>query len=158
MTDELAMISGRTTRHHLAAVIAVIGCVAGGKAGAVEPLAHDLWIDIPVTAVGGIGWIGSEAAFKSALAPAAYRWCDRDTAGKDTLNGFDAAGRSLRWSNTQTPDLLSGLGAFVLLPATVFDLDAIAAHRDAELEGWWLDALMRATHGISNTRLPQSHW
>lgn len=136
------LLSGRTIRHHFATVIVLIGCVAGGKAGAVEPLAHDLRIDIPVTAVVGIGWIGSEAAFKSALAPAACRWCDRDTAGKDTLNGFDAASRSLRWSNTHTPDLLSNLGAFVLLPATVFGLDAIAAHRDRELEGWWLDALI----------------
>ena len=129
-----------TVRHRLVA-LALAGCLAGGKAVAVEPIAHDLRIDIPVAAAAGLGWIGSELA-KPALAPATCRWCDADSSGKDALNGFDAAGRSLRWSNPRLADTLSSLDAFVLLPVALLGLDALAARRDHALDGWPVDALI----------------
>jgi membrane-associated phospholipid phosphatase len=133
----------RRHRHRLAAVAALAACLlAGGQAGAVEPLAHDLKIDIPVTAVAGLGWISSEVGLKSTLAPAACRWCDGDGSGKDSLNGFDAAGRSLRWSDPRVADTLSNLDAFVLLPVALLGLDALAAHRDGALDGWPVDAVI----------------
>jgi membrane-associated phospholipid phosphatase len=128
-------------RHRLAAVAALAACLAGGKAVAVEPLAHDVRIDVPVAAAMGLGWIGSELG-KSALAPASCRWCDADSSGKDTLNGFDAAGRSLRWSSPRIADTLSNLDAFVLLPVALLGLDALAAGRDRALDGWPVDALI----------------
>jgi membrane-associated phospholipid phosphatase len=138
----LAAVTSFLLRPRLAAVAALAGCLAGGQAVAVEPLAHDLRIDIPVTAVVGLGWIGSEVG-KSTLAPAVCRWCDADSSGKDALNGFDAAGRSLRWSNPRLADTLSSIDAFGLLPAAVFGLDALAAHRDgASCDVWRVDALI----------------
>ncbi len=109
---------------------------------AVRPLAYDLRLDIPITLVAGAGWIGTEYGFKSKLAPASCRWCDRDTGGTDTLNPIDAAGRSVRWGSLETADMLSNLDAFAVMPAALFGLDAFAAHRDGAIEAFPVDAMI----------------
>lgn len=138
-------MTGMMKRRLAAAALAV--ALAAGRAAAVEPLAHDLRIDVPVIAGVGLGWIGSEIG-KGGLAPAACRWCDADGQGNDALNGFDAAGRSLRWSDARLADRLSSLDAFVVLPAALLGLGAVAAARDRALDGWPLDSLLLAETAV----------
>ncbi|GAC1538791.1 MAG: hypothetical protein NVS2B9_05540 [Myxococcales bacterium] len=142
-------------RHHRLAAAALAACLAGGKAVAVEPIAHDLRLDIPVAAVAGLGWLGSELVLKSALAPASCRWCDTDRSGKDALNGFDAAARSVRWANPGLADTLSSLDAFVLLPVGLLGLDALAARRDGALGRWPEDVVILMETATAQAALNQ---
>ena len=43
----------------------------------VYALHYDLKVDAAVTTGLLVAWVGSEALFKSAIAPAQCRWCDR---------------------------------------------------------------------------------
>ena len=58
--------------------------------------------DVPIVAVGGIGFLLG-TVFQSSLAPSSCRWCDGGTAGTSSLNGLDAMMRgALRWNDTAT--------------------------------------------------------
>ena len=63
-----------------------------------------------------LNWILPAAFIGSTLAipsPDDCRWCDRDSAGHDSLNRFDRSVRSsLLWSNTEAADLLSSVAEF----------------------------------------------
>lgn len=61
-------------------------------------LRYTPWIEGPATAV-GMGLIVANGIFESHIAPSTCSWCDRDAAGNDTLNGFDAELRGLRLQN-----------------------------------------------------------
>ena len=57
-------------------------------------------LDVPLTLAGLAGTLGPQLLSDSARTWTC-RWCDRDAAGTDTLNGFDAgARRRWRWSDT----------------------------------------------------------
>lgn len=61
--------------------------------------------------------IGSTIAIPS---PNECRWCDRDSLGRDALNGFDRSARSsLRWNNTDTANTLSWVTEFTPLALLV---------------------------------------
>jgi membrane-associated phospholipid phosphatase len=88
-------------------------------------------VEASLTGVGAALWISSELLFKHQLAPASCRWCDRDAAGNDTLNGFDRGIRNaLLWSNPHTADVLSNVDAFALMPLLALGGTALAAHHD----------------------------
>jgi membrane-associated phospholipid phosphatase len=53
------------------------------------------WIEGPLTGLGA-GLIVANGIFEGDIAPSTCSWCDRDSAGNDTLNGFDVELRSLR--------------------------------------------------------------
>src|SRR5262245_11546370 len=83
----------------LAAVLLQSSALPGGMPAAERVTPHAWrfnWArDGAVTAVGGMLWIGSETLFKSRLAPADCRWCDRGPEGSNTLNALDTWGRGL---------------------------------------------------------------
>jgi membrane-associated phospholipid phosphatase len=73
-------------------------------------------VDGVVTAGAASFWLVTEL-LRGSLAPDRCRWCDRDGNGADSLNGFDAAGRGLRWATPATAKTLSDVLVFGLLPA-----------------------------------------
>jgi len=96
------------------------------KPEGIYELKHDFWGDGAVTAVAGTGWLLSEVAFKRQFAPTECRWCEQ-TGSTDTLNGFDAWGRGMRWENTATAAKLSDLTGMVLMPLTMVGGEAYLA-------------------------------
>jgi membrane-associated phospholipid phosphatase len=115
----------------------------------VKPLEWQPTIDIPVTAVLATGWILSEFAFKSALAPSACHWCE--------TNSFDLQLRNLFVPNAQPSafglpqfDLVSNLTGFVALPLGLLGLDALLSWRDGHLRDTFLidvTLMLEATFG-----------
>ncbi|MSP17903.1 MAG: phosphatase PAP2 family protein [Myxococcales bacterium] len=98
-----------------------------------------------LSVVGSATYIISEFAFKSAIAPEACRWCSRDDAGNDTLNGFDAAVRDALVAAPEHHKLINLLsyGTGVLLPAmTSFGLVALDARREGRPGQAKADALI----------------
>lgn len=72
----------------------------------VEQRSTDRWLDWGIAA----GAIGGTLLIPE---PADCRWCDRDRAGRDALNGFDRAARdALRWTHTGSADTLSWITEF----------------------------------------------
>jgi membrane-associated phospholipid phosphatase len=99
-------------------------------------LQYDLRIDVPLTVVGALGWVASEA-LKSQLAPKACRWCD--------LNAFDRWGRdTFRLSNGQPSSIASDVIAFGLTPLAAFGLDLVAAGREGRYREFLVDGLLMA--------------
>lgn len=122
-----------------------------------------LELDVPVTlgvaAGGGLAWILSESLFKSALAPATCRWCDRDAAGVETLNPLDRWGRGLAAPDDggrRTWARVSDVLVFGVVPASVLALTAYAG-ADSGTAGLWLeDALLVAEAGVLAAVLNQA--
>lgn len=88
-------------------------------------LAYNPSISIPIASVATVGWFGSEL-LKKHLAPIACRWC----------NGVPAVDTAVRnalvWQDTKTPNMLSNVSGFVLVPLAGVGLTALAAyHNDA---------------------------
>lgn len=105
-------------------------------------LRYDARIDIPVTAVAGVSWIGSEA-LKSSLAAQSCRWCDRNVDGSSGLSGLDASVRdALRWRNTDAGDTASSVIGFGIAPAAALGMVALAEGHDRALSRWPIDALL----------------
>lgn len=96
----------------------------------------DWRVHAAVIGVGGLGWIASEALFKSQLAPATCRtWCE--------AGGLDLWVRDrLRWDDTEAAHDWSNLVGFVIAPAGAFGLTALAAGRDGRLRDWPIDAVL----------------
>lgn len=96
---------------------------APATAGVYE-LRHDWLVDGAITAAAGALWLGSEYVFKETLAPRQCRlFCETE------VNGLDAWGRSVRWSDSglKTAAQLSDVGVYVALPIAVLGLDAYLA-------------------------------
>ena len=107
----------------------------------VRELRYDARVDLPIVAVGAVGWIGSEL-LKGKIAPASCRWCDRDADGTDRLNALDSSVRGLRWSSPKTADTLSNVTLFFALPVGLLGFDAVAANHDGRVDGFAVDALV----------------
>jgi hypothetical protein len=108
----------------------------------------NLPVDLSVTLGGAAVYLSTEL-FASKLASSHCRWCDRHSDGSDSLNGFDAsARRALRWSDTRTANLLSGVFSFGLAPLAGTGLGAIVADHDRRLRELPMDILIVAEAGV----------
>jgi membrane-associated phospholipid phosphatase len=104
---------------------------------------YDLPVDLSITLGGFALWTTLEL-MKSSLATSC-RWCDRDSAGNNTLNGFDSAVRNaLRWSNTKTADTWSSIFSFGLAPSAGIAIGAAVALHDDRLAEFPTDLLVVA--------------
>jgi hypothetical protein len=137
----LLSLSGTPSR--AAVAIAMMICVITGaeRPAASQPadatLRYDWKVDGALTAIGGLGWVMSEAVFKHRLAPSTCRWCDLD------LNPLDASvRRALRWDNIDAGNTGSAITGFALAPAAALGLTALAARHDGRLGEWGPDALV----------------
>lgn len=87
-----------------------------------SPESHELRFSLLsdglITGVAAMGWLVSETAEKSALAPATCRWCED--------NAFDRFGRGVHWSPQEqgTADSLSNVAGFAAVPLTVIGLQS----------------------------------
>lgn len=88
------------------------------------------------TGVLGAGWLLSETAFKSALAPSACRWCARnglDDAVRAVFNPDPlATGEGVRWADTA-----SNVTAFAALPLATLGVSTLLSWRE-DPDGPWL--------------------
>ncbi|RKH35093.1 phosphatase PAP2 family protein [Corallococcus sicarius] len=85
-------------------------------------LRFDWTRDGVITGAAGVLWISSESVFKSSLAPAQCRWCDRAPDGTDTLNRLDRWGRGLAGNTPESrkrADTWSNVIGFAGLPLGV---------------------------------------
>ncbi len=109
-----------------------------------EALAHDLRVDVPVTAGLVAAWLVSETALKSSVAPPACRWC--------ATNSFDLGVRGLfnaemlpSASGFKGADVASTVIGLVALPIAMAGLDALLAFRGRHFrQTFWVDALLIA--------------
>jgi membrane-associated phospholipid phosphatase len=115
---------------------------------AVAAQTPDLRLHLALTVVGAATW-ATLTVFSSSLAPSSCRWCDRNSDGSDSLNGFDASvRRTLRWSNTKMADTLSTVFSFGLAPLAGVGIgSAIAAH-DSRLAELPADLLVVAESAV----------
>ena len=111
--------------------------------GDATKLRYDVPLDLAIT-VGGIALWTTLELLKPVLA-GPCRWCDRDAAGNNTLNDFDASVRNaLRWSDTKTADTLSTVFSFGLAPAAGVAIGAAIADHDHRLNELPADLLVVA--------------
>ncbi|NVJ22543.1 phosphatase PAP2 family protein [Myxococcus sp. AM011] len=98
---------------------------AAEDAPRLNELRFDWARDGVITGSAAVLWISSEAFFKSDLAPATCRWCDRAPDGTDTLNRVDRWGRGLA-GNTEASRHRAGTWSNILgfgvLPVGVMGL------------------------------------
>jgi len=106
----------------------------------------DVDVDGPLTVAGGLGWIASEV-LKETYGPSACSWC--------STNGFDLAGRDLRWSDPKAAHQISNVLAFAAGPALVFGADLLAAHHDGDWKSFLVDALLVTEATIAASDLNQ---
>jgi membrane-associated phospholipid phosphatase len=139
-----------------AAVAAFTSVTALGFSATVsaQELRYDPRIDVPVTLGGAAAFAASEAAIHGAD-PAPCRWCDRDAAGRDTLNAVDRVARGLRWSRPQLADVISDITGFVATPMIAGGADALAAAHDRRSDGIGTDLLVVAEAGVLAADLNQ---
>src|SRR5689334_19977047 len=134
--------------HALAATVAL----AMSQTSTVHSLKHDWVVDGVATGAGVAAYLTTEYALKSALAPAACRWCDRALDGSDALNPVDAAARSaVAWpvASQRTAGLLSDVDVYLLMPAATYGLDAYLAASNGSLDRWGEDALIITEAGVA---------
>jgi membrane-associated phospholipid phosphatase len=117
-----------------------LACLVARPGAAEEPVRHrvalemNLPLDISITAAGTVIWLGTELS-AGKLASTNCRWCDRNSDGKDDLNGFDASiRRHLRWSNTSSANTLSSVFSFGLAPLAGSGVAALIAAHDDRLD------------------------
>ncbi|HPM40959.1 MAG TPA: phosphatase PAP2 family protein [bacterium] len=109
---------------------------AFGEGGGVRELRSDWKLDLAVTAIAGAGWLIMSGG-KEAMGPKSCRWCE--------VNSFDAWGHdNLKWSNPNAANVSVYVTGYALAPAAAFGLDALAAHREGAIDGFWIDALVIA--------------
>jgi len=102
-------------------------------------LRYDLPLDLTVTASGIVMSLTLELLAPN-IAPKTCRWCDRDSDGRDSLNGFDAAIRnSLRWSGTKTADTASNAFSYGLAPLSGIGIGALIAWHDNKMAEFPID-------------------
>jgi membrane-associated phospholipid phosphatase len=107
-------------------------------------LRYDLPVDVGVTLGAGALALSLEL-LSSKIAPSNCRWCDRDSSGHDTLNGFDSSIRNaLRWSNTSLAGHASDITGFGLAPLAGVGLGLLLVWHDNRLNEFPIDALIVA--------------
>lgn len=97
-------------------------------------LKYDLRLDIPITAILGVGWLASEI-FKGDIVSEQCHWCSVGNLDRD-------ARTALRWNNTHTADVTSYVTAFALAPVAAYGLDVLAAAEAKHVSGALEDALV----------------
>lgn len=95
--------------------------------GPSHQLEVELGRDLAITGGAATFWLTTEL-LKPYLAPEACRWCDGTASGADGLNGFDRLGYDhLRWEATTVAARLSDLGAYIVVPLSMFGGGALLA-------------------------------
>jgi membrane-associated phospholipid phosphatase len=93
----------------------------------------DLAWDVGITAGAFATWLTLELLTPSLVEDC--NWCDRDEAGNDVLNGFDAGARdALRWDDTKSADTWSNVFSFMLAPAMGIGVGALVTMHDGRLD------------------------
>jgi membrane-associated phospholipid phosphatase len=126
--------------------VLVLGMTLCPSSAIGEPreLRYDLRVDVPVTVVATLGWIGSEV-LKGQLARRTCDWCDQNPDGTDAVNGLDAAVRdALKWTDISAGDTASSVAGFALMPIAAFGLTALAASHENRLSNFPADFLLIA--------------
>ncbi|MGC4065723.1 MAG: phosphatase PAP2 family protein [Polyangiaceae bacterium] len=117
---------------------------AWGANDGIKSLRYDLTRDVSITASSAVLAVSLELASPS-LAPARCRWCDRDSDGKNTLNGFDAEVRdALRWQDPTSAKTASNVFAFVLAPLAGAGVGAVIMAREDHTRNLPVDLLIVA--------------
>ncbi len=120
------------------------GATSTPAGGQTHALAYDLPLDLGVT-LGGATLAVTLELLAPQLEPADCRWCDRDSAGNDRLNGFDAEIRhSLRWSDKATAATLSNVFSYGLAPLAGVGVGTLVTWYDHGLANLPLDLLFVA--------------
>ncbi len=114
--------------------------------GASAQTTRELKVDLPLDGaltVTTLGFVVASEERKFDLAPEKCRWCDRDAAGNDTLNGFDrGARRALKWRDMHTASVVSDVTAFLLTPFAGYGMLAAGGIRDRAEATYTVDALL----------------
>lgn len=111
-------------------------------ADGVRQLRYDTRIDVAVSAVGGAWWLTSEL-LKANLVPQKCRWCYRADDGSDLLNVYDGWVRTrLLWKDPNPAAVASSAIGFLIEPAAMLGLTALAAADEKATRGLPLDALL----------------
>jgi membrane-associated phospholipid phosphatase len=105
--------------------------------------------------LGGAASLAISEALLYGARPLTCRWCDRDSAGNDSLNAFDRAGRRLRWDRPEVAAVLSNVTGFVVTPLLAGGITALAAARDGRGAGTGPDLLVMAESGVLSANLNQ---
>lgn len=122
--------------------LSVLSAGADARADGVRELRYDTRIDVAVTSVGGLWWLTSEL-MKADLVPEKCRWCYRSDSGADLLNPFDSwVRRRLLWENTGAAAAASSVLGFVVEPAAMMGLTALASAYDHAIDRFPVDALL----------------
>jgi membrane-associated phospholipid phosphatase len=128
------MVSGRRFAVLAWATCSVLTAASADARAQVRELRWDPPVDLAVTLVGGALWLAS-VALQPEIAPSRCSWC--------LAGGMDGSVRNaLLWRNPGVADDISNVGAFVLVPAATFGLDAAAAVHDHASRGFSVDALL----------------
>ena len=104
----------------------------------IKKLKWSPWVDLPVTAVMGGGWLVSEFGVKKSLAPGACRWCEP--------NALDTSFRTLFNPHvgvvgSSTEDTWSDVG-WAATAVTALGIDGALAFHDGALREFPVDALI----------------
>ena len=107
----------RRTRLSVSVVVLLAGVVTGGEPVYAQTPASDPQAVASANSRHAVlDWAVPSVLVGSTLvipSPSTCRWCDRDSLGSDTLNGFDRSVRSsLRWDNIGVADKLSWVTEF----------------------------------------------
>jgi membrane-associated phospholipid phosphatase len=104
---------------------------------------YNVAVDLSIAIGGAALWTTLELTKSSLAVPC--RWCDRDSAGNNTLNGFDTAVRNaLRWSDTKSANLWSSVFSFGLAPSAGIAIGAAIAAHDHRMKEFPADLLVVA--------------
>ncbi|WP_437475977.1 phosphatase PAP2 family protein [Sorangium sp. So ce1014] len=125
----------RTAAIALPALLVALSPAAAAAAEPSPELTYRPEIDLPITVVGGAGWVISELS-KKGLAPASCRWCATtalDTSIRDALV----------WrGNPETAHDLSNVTVIGVAPASALGLTALAAWHDGRSENTAADLVI----------------
>lgn len=117
-------------------------------------LRYDLKLDLGITLGATVFWASFEL-----LAPVlatSCHWCDRNSDGSDSLNGFDRGVRkALRWNDTKSADILSTVFSFGLAPLAGVGVGALVAAHDQRLAEIPEDILIVAESAMLTLDLTQ---
>jgi membrane-associated phospholipid phosphatase len=137
-----------------AAATLTIAALTASSPGRSQALRYDPAVDWAVT-LGGAGALVTTDGLQSELVPTRCRWCDRDDAGHDGLNGLDRAVRRLRWSRPRLADTASDVAAFVVVPSVALGSLALAVAHDGRTRELGPDALVTGEAGVLAADLNQ---
>ncbi len=112
-------------------------------------------VDLAVTAMGGAGWLLSEA-YRNELGPRACRWCELTATGAPSVNALDrAVADALTWHDTTAAGTVSSVVVFGLAPAAAVGIDAWLAARAGVGRNVSIDALLIGEAAVISADLEQ---